>query len=71
MAIEIKKDSKIVDVMVAQAKKERVDSAIAEEATNLIKDLASNPTPDNRYQIAQLVGFAVTEINRPKTNWLD
>lgn len=71
MAIEIKKDSKIVDVMVAQSKKESIDSAIAEAASKLIKDQASNPTPDNRYQIAQLVGFAVTEINRPKTNWQD
>lgn len=38
MAIEIYKDSKIVDVMVAQAKKESVDSSIAENANKLIKD---------------------------------
>ena len=38
MAIEIYKDSKIVPVMVAQAKGERVDSQIAEEAANVIKD---------------------------------
>lgn len=71
MSIEIRKDSKIVDVMVAQAKHERVDSNVATEASNLIKDLASNPTPNNRYQIAQLVGFAVNEIVRPATNFLD
>lgn len=71
MAIEIRKDSKIVDVMVAQAKHENVDSNVAAEASNLIKDLASNPTPNNRYQIAQLVGFAVNEIVRPATNFLD
>lgn len=53
MSIEIRKDSKIVDVMVAQAKHENVDSNVAAEASNLIKDLASNPTPNNRYQIAQ------------------
>lgn len=71
MAIEIYKDSKIVPVMVAQAKGERVDSQIAEEAANVIKDQASNPNPNNRYQIGQLVGFAVNEILRPRTNWLD
>lgn len=27
--------------------------------------------PHNRYQIAQLIGFAVNEIVRPKTNWLE
>lgn len=38
MAIEIYKDSKIVPVMVAQAKGERVDSQIAAEADKVIKD---------------------------------
>jgi hypothetical protein len=69
MAIEIFKDSNIVKVMVAQAKGESLDSNVAENADKLIKDLAKNPTPHNRYQIAQLVGFAVNEIMRPKSNW--
>ena len=38
MAIQICKDSKIVDVIVAQAQNKSVDSAIAEQASNLIKD---------------------------------
>lgn len=38
MAIEIYKDSNIVPVIVAQAKKERVDSQVAENAANVIKD---------------------------------
>ena len=38
MAIEIYKDTNIVGVMVAQAKKERVDSKVAEDAAALIKD---------------------------------
>ena len=71
MAIEIYKDSPIVPVMVAQAKGERVDSAVADNAAKLIKDLASNPTPHNRYQIGQLISFAVNEILAPRTNWLD
>lgn len=71
MAIEIFKDSKIVNVMVAQAKGERLDSEIANKADKVIKDLAANPNPHNRYQIAQLVGFAVNEILKPKSNWLD
>lgn len=32
--IEIKKDSKLVDVMVAQAKGERVDSDVAKKASD-------------------------------------
>ena len=69
--IEIYKDTKVVDVLVAQAKHEHVESDAAENAAKLIKDLASNPNPNNRYQIGQLIGFAVNEIMRPRTNWLD
>lgn len=32
--------------------------------------MASNPTPENRYQIAQLVGFTVNEMIKPQTDWL-
>ncbi len=71
MAIEIFKDSPIVPVMVAQAKGEKVDSSVAENAAKQVKDLASNPTPHNRYQIGQLIAFSVNEILRPRTNWLD
>lgn len=28
-------------------------------------------SPNNRYQIAQLVGFTVNELMKPRTNWLD
>ena len=70
-AIEIYKDSPIVPVMVAQAKGERVDSDVADNAAKLIKDLATNPTPHNRYQIGQLIAFSVNEILAPRTNWLD
>ena len=70
-AIEIFKDSPIVPVMVAQAKGEKVDSNVAENAAKVVKDLASNPTPHNRYQIGQLIAFSVNEILRPRTNWLD
>lgn len=69
--IEILKNSNVVDVMVAQAKHERVDSDIAKNANEMIQELAKNPNPHNRYQIAQLIGFAVNEITRPQTQWLD
>lgn len=69
--VEIKKDSKLVDVMVAQAKHERVDSDVAQKSSEQIAEQAKNPTPHNRYQIAQLVSFAVNEILRPQSNFLD
>lgn len=69
--IDIRKDSNIVNIMVAQAKHERVDSDVAQRANDMIKEMAKDMNPHNRYQIAQLVGFAVNEIVRPKTDWLN
>lgn len=69
--INIRKDSKIVSVLAAQARGENVAEDLAKEAAEVIKEQASNPTPHNRYQIAQLIGYAVNEIKRPMSNWLD
>ena len=71
MAIEIYKDSNIVEVATAAARHERIDSKVREDADKLIKDLASDPNPNNKYQISQLVKFAVNDIVKRDTNWLD
>lgn len=71
MAIEIRKDSQIVQVATAAARHERLDSNVVANADQLIKDLASDPSPHNKYQIAQLVKFAVNDIIKQDTNFLD
>ena len=71
MAIEIYKDSNIVEVATAAARHEMIDSKVREDADKLIKDLASDPNPNNKYQISQLVKFAVNDIVKRDTNWLD
>lgn len=69
--ITIRKDSKIVPVLVAQAHGERVDSEVAANADKLVKDLVSDFNPHNRYQLAQLIGFSVDEVAQPEMNWLE
>lgn len=69
--IDIRKDSKAVEVVVAQARGERIDTDVLSRTNEMIQELASNPNPHNRWQIAQLVGFGVNEIVRPKTQWLE
>lgn len=71
MAIEIYKDSNIVEVAIAAARHENIDSKVREDADALIKDLASNPNPHNKYQISQLIKFGVNDIVKRDTNWLD
>lgn len=50
----------------------KIDSTNIEvqEARTAIKELAKNPTPANRYEIAQLMGFVVSDIIDQKTQYL-
>jgi len=41
------------------------------EARSAIKELASNPNPINRYEIAQLMAYVVSNIINQKTNFLE
>ena len=69
--IQIYKDSEIVQVALAAARKERIDSEVRANADQLIRDLASDPNPNNKYQISQLVKFGVNDIVKRDTNWLE
>ena len=69
--IRIEKDSNIVDVVLAEARHERIDSDVRKNANKLLRDLASDPNPNNKYQISQLVKFAVNDIIKRDTNYLD
>lgn len=68
--INITKDCKLIKVLAAQGRKERVDSASSEEASKIIAELATDPTPQHRHQIAQTVGYAVNEMQQGELNFL-
>lgn len=68
---KIYKDTQAVRIIAASARGERLDSELVKNTTKLIADLANDPSPDNKYRIGQLVGFAVNEIVQPQTNWMD
>lgn len=66
------KTDKAVEVFSALHMKE-IKSTETEvmEARQAIKELASNPNPNNRYEIAQLLAFVVNDIINQKTNYLE
>lgn len=65
----IKADSKIVEVLVAQANGERLDSQVVSDAEKLQAELYNDPNPMNKYRLAQLITFAVNERLPAETNW--
>jgi hypothetical protein len=69
--IKIYPDTKLVKTLVAEAKGERLDSAVRAEANEAIKTLASDMSPQNRFQMAQVIAFSVNELQREATNFMD
>lgn len=68
--ILIRKDAKLVKVIAAQARGERIESDHAEEASKIIQELVADFNPQNRYQIAQLMGYSLTEMQQGANDWL-
>lgn len=68
--IRIERDTKIVKILAAQAKGERVDSALVAEANDIVRELANDLNPVTRHQLAQTVGFAVDELQQNSLDFL-
>lgn len=67
----IVRDDNVVKVLVAQSNNEKIDSEVRANWEATIKMLAENPNPHNRYLMAQLIGYAVTDYLQPRTDFLD
>ena len=65
----IYRDSKIVDVLCAQANHERLDSNVVKDAEDLYASLYNDLNPMNKHLLANLVTFAVERQLPAETNW--
>ena len=63
-------DSKIVQVLAAQAKNERVDSGDLQKVNEHIQKLASDPNPMNRYMIGQIMAYTVNTLQKQNSNFI-
>lgn len=61
---------KIYAQLAAQATGKPVDSLLVEDANKIIGELLDNPSPENMYQIAQLIAFTLTEMQQSSNAWL-
>jgi hypothetical protein len=68
--VTIQKDSKIVQILAAQARKEQIDTGDVKNLDDAVMALASDANPHNLYLIGQLVGFTVTELMKPTVDFL-
>lgn len=67
----INKDSRIVELFSKDAVKKDVDKKELKDAHEFIKELASNPSPDNRYEIAQIMSFVMNDALDQRVNYFE
>lgn len=67
---KFEKGMKIYGALAARANGNAVDSLIIEDANKVIAELLSNPSPENMYQIGQLIAFTLTEMQATATGWM-
>ena len=71
MAIKVNKDSKLIKVLASQARFQEVAEDQAAEAAEIIAELANDMSPENRHQIAQVIGYAVNDMQQGALDFLN
>ncbi|MFO1442806.1 hypothetical protein KDN24_06205 [Bacillus sp. Bva_UNVM-123] len=67
----INKDSRIVEVFSKNMLNNEVDKKELKDAHEFIKELASNPNPNNRYEIAQIMSYVINDGLQQRVNYLE
>lgn len=68
--ITIEKDSKLIKVLASQAANKAVKPEDAQQAAEIVNELAKEMTPENRHQIAQAIGYTVQELQSHSLDFL-
>lgn len=69
--INITRDSKLINVLAAQAKNERLDSNVVAEASAICDELVKDLNPTNRHMIAQTVAYTVDNLQQKSLDFLN
>lgn len=69
--IKVDKDSKLIKVMAAQVRNERVDSDKVEEASAIVNELAQDMSPQHQHEIGQIIAFTINELQQNSLNFIE
>lgn len=69
--IKVDKDSKLIKVMAAQVRNERVDSDKVEEASAIVNELAQDMSPQHQHEIGQIIAFTINELQQNSLNFME
>ena len=69
--IKVERGMKLIKVLAAQSRNERVDSDKIEEANQIVAELTQDLNPQNIHQIGQIVAFTVEELQQKSLDFLN
>lgn len=67
----ITKDSRIVEVFSADLTKKEVNKSELKDANDFVKELASNPSPENMYELSQIMSYVINDGFQERVNYLN
>ena len=70
MAIKVERGMKLIKVLAAQNRNERIDSDKIDEANQIVSELAQDLNPQNRHEIGQIVAYTVEELQQHALDFL-
>lgn len=69
--IKVEKDSKLIKVMAAQVRNERLDSNVIEESAAIVNELAQDMSPQHQHEIGQIIAFTINELQQNSLNFIE
>ena len=61
---KITSDMKLIKVLASEARREDVPEDQVQEAADIMAELAAEMTPENRYQLAQVMAYTIDELQQ-------
>ena len=69
--IKIEKGQKLINVLAAQVRNERLDSSLTDEAAAIVHELAEDMSPQNMHKLGQIMAFTIDETQQKALNFME
>lgn len=69
--IKIEKGMKLINVMAAQVRKERLDSNVVAESEEIVHKLAEDMSPQNMHELGQIIAFTIDETQQKALDFMN
>ena len=69
--IKIERDQKLIKVLAAQVRNERVDSNLTNEANEIVTKLAEDMSPQNRHELGQIIAYTIDETQQKALDFMN